>query len=432
MSSISLRSNASIQVLAAIATASLLAACVLEEDVGSNDPDDGTGGTAGSGATGTAGTGATGGTAGSGATGGTAGTGATGGTAGSGATGGTGGSAADPWQTLAVSFNAHSLRAVGNDIYWTTLGDTDNPPAGGGFYRIAKTSSWISGSPIIQGETVSYFGGSARSFCVDGDSAIIWSTILDLGYSGSNIESVSLSSGGGIELFDMGIAIPADIGGRDQVIAIDDTYLYFPCEDYWWDDGICRGKKDGTGELELLASAPPTYLTNLTVTSTHVYWTSYGGTAFPGSLDRVAKGTPYGTVEHIADLPEMPTSMLTQGDDVYVYAVELKHGMPSDPAVETGTIYRFVDGQGPGQELATLEARGGRLASDGTHLYFGDGGMSLDLFRVQLTGGALETMLTESHDHLVIGDVEVDATHVYWIAEGEGSYADLIRRAPKP
>lgn len=124
--------------------------------------------------------------------------------------------------------------------------------------------------------------------------------------------------------------------------------------------------------------------------------------------------------------------MLTVGDDVFVFAVELQHGLPSDPAMDTGTVLRFVDGQGPGEELARLEADGGRMASDGTYLYFGDGGKSSAVHRVPLAGGALETVLTETADNLVIGDVEVDATHVYWIAEGEGSYADLIRRAPKP
>ena len=40
-------------------------------------------------------------------------------------------------------------------------------------------------------------------------------------------------------------------------------------------------------------------------------------------------------------------------------------------------------------------------------------------------------LATETHPDLRVGDIAVDATHVYWIALGGQDLADLIRREPK-
>lgn len=393
-----------------------------------------TGGSAGSGAVGSGGT-ATGGASSGGTGAGGAGTGGTGtggtGTGGTGTggtgTGGTGGNGGNGtgYDTVGAGLYFTSVKVSGNDVYWSTTGDLSSGSlAYGSLLRNPKTTTWTSGSPIPTGTSAGYIHGAARTLLIDGSDAYVWYSQIMPGWKGGGATKVSLPSGPEKDFLDAigpGTAIYATAG--DNLIAVDATHLYFLCDEFFFDRGICRYAKNPTSgaNFELVVDEPPETIRSIGVTATHVYWATNVGT-----LNRIAIGALPNKEELVGSVAQSPTSLVVDGGDVFVLGTDTNKG--------TLHLTKFPGGAAPAQELYTTSAqKSGSLVADGTNLYFAN--VDTDtISRIPKTGGTPTVVVDLSKStNYKVGDFDVDSANVFFaaMAANGAPLADLIQRAPK-
>jgi hypothetical protein len=257
---------------------------------------------------------------------------------------------------------------------------------------------------------------------VDGQSVFAWYTAIDLGWSGGGVTKLTLPSGPEEDFVDAkGPGVAAYVVGGDEMIATDATYIYFPCDQYFFDGGICRFPKSGGTDLELTANTSPELIASLVVTGGYVYWIRPGGSSFPGQLLRVPAGNSAASPETVADVPAYPRSLVANGSDLFVL------GRENDNTLK---VMRFAGAAGPGQTLATGTGNAGSLAVDGTNAYFGNA-TDQTISSVAITGGTPKVVVDLSKSQFSLGDFDVDGQNVFFLALGTGNLADLVQRAPK-
>ena len=416
-------------------TVLLATGCVLDQDLGKNDQGatgiggaagSGTGGVSGSGTGGVSGSG-TGGASGSGTGGvgggGTGGSSGSGGTSGSGgaAGGGTGGSGGGGtgYDTVGVTYKPSAVHVVGNDVLWSTTGDDTSPgTAIGLLLREPKDNTWVSGTgaPFPDGTQVGYIHGSGRSFTVDGSSVFAWYTQIDLGWKGAGVTKLTLPSGPEEDFVDLkGPGIASYVIGGDEMVATDASYLYYPCEQFFFDKGICRVHKDGSGDVELVADTSPSLIRSMVVHGGYVYW------AEPHQLLRIAIGATLKTPELVDALPANPTSLQENGGDLLVLGYE------DD---QSASLQRFAGAQTPSQTLWSGKGTTGSLVVSSATAYFANQTDGV-IRSVPVSGGASKVVVDLSGSKFSLGDFDVDDQNVFFLALGTGNLADLVQRAPK-
>lgn len=173
--------------------------------------------------------------------------------------------------------------------------------------------------------------------------------------------------------------LASGIAGPERALATNERHVYWA----GWRDGNVSRVARGGGEPEVIATLDAEALPNgMVLTSTHVYWTVFGGMVQRAPIDG-------GAVEDLGwDRSRIPDSPIVVDDHLYVAT---SGGQPAiarlriEPTI--GDVW---------EEVATLDGVGGvhEIAANGTHVY----GFSVNdalVFRVELGGGDIEVLARE-------------------------------------
>ncbi|MEZ4220667.1 MAG: hypothetical protein R3B13_07030 [Polyangiaceae bacterium] len=426
----------------------LMNGCLLEQDLGKNDQGvNGSGGASGSaGAGASAGMGAGSGSGGSAAGSGSGGAGAAGsggsGNAGSGGfgaggsgsggtgsggsgsggtgTGGTGGGTPG-YDIVAGGLYFSSVKVNGADVYWTTTGDlSSNNYTYGMLRKQSKSHTYVSGSGGIEGTQAGNIQGAGRTLLFDGNAAYVWFSQIIPGWKGGGATKVTFGKDMGVSFLDaIGPGVATYQPSGDNLIATDATYLYFLCDEFFFDRGICRYPKNPTSgaQFELVVDDPPESISNIGVTSTHVYFTTWS------SLERIAIGALPTAQETVGAISDTASSMVVSGSDVYVL------GTDSNSALH---LTKFAGGAGPGVDLHTAPGTSGSLVVRDGFAYFGNS-TAKTISKISTSGGTPSVVVDLSKSKYHPGDFDVDEAHVFVasLADSGEPLADLIHRVPR-
>ncbi|MFO0564759.1 MAG: hypothetical protein U0263_03805 [Polyangiaceae bacterium] len=313
------------------------------------------------------------------------------------------------------------MKVSGNDVYWTTTGDlsTGNYTYGM-LVKRAKSYTWPgSGSP--EGTKAGDIQGAGRTVLLDGNAAYVWFSQIIPGWKGGGATKVTFGQDTGKSFLDLvGPGVPAYQPSGDNLIATDATYLYFLCDKYFFDRGICRYPKNPTSgaQFELVVDDPPDTISNIGVSATHVYFTTWN------SLERIALGAQPSAQEAVGTLTGSASSMVVAGSDVFVLATD-SNGVQLH-------LTKFAGGAGPGVDLHSEAGYSGSLVVKDGFAYFANTSQKT-ISKIPTAGGTPSVVVDLSKSKYHPGDFDVDDSHVFVasLADGGQPLADLIHRVPK-